>query len=88
MKWNYRVCVRPSSGFVTMQIHEVYYDKYGMIEYYSKNPIAPLGDDERELFEDMTLMMNALDKAVLNLDHLDRMFKQKKLQDKRKENKK
>jgi hypothetical protein len=75
MKWNYRVCIRPSSGLMTMYIHEVFYDKYGEICHYSKEPIPTWGDDEAELMESLTMQMTAINKSVINLDILDRALR-------------
>lgn len=77
MSWNYRACHRPSVPGSGYQIHEIYYDDEGNIEFYTKNPISPHGDIVDELYADLTMMMDALDFAPIDLDELDKMFSKK-----------
>lgn len=72
MRWNYRVCYRPSSEVPSYYIHEVYYDDKGRIKHYSSKPIVPFGDDCDELYEDIANMWKAFDKETLDLDRVDR----------------
>ena len=78
MIWNYRVTFRPSIGFPSYEIREVYYDDTGKVKLYSKDPIAARGDTVDEFYSDMCLMMDSLDKDPLNLDVLDRELEKNK----------
>jgi hypothetical protein len=62
---------------MTLYIHEVYYDNYGNITFYSKSPIPTWGDDENELMESLSMQMAAINKSILNLDVVDRTLKNK-----------
>ena len=72
MSWNYRVCFRPSVAGGGHQIHEVYYDDKGRIEFYSQRPVSSFGDDTDELYEDFANMWKAFDKEPLDLDRVDK----------------
>ena len=71
MKFNYRVCFRPSVN-PTHQIHEVYYDDRGRIVFYDTEPAVAFGDDSDELYECCAKMWKAFDEEVIDLDRLDR----------------
>ena len=50
MKFNYRVCFRPSTS-PTHHIHEVYYDDRGRVAFYDPKPAVGFGDDKDEMYE-------------------------------------
>lgn len=65
MSWNYRIIKREQLGEVSLQLHEVYYDKKGDMNSWSINPIAPCGETVIELGDDLARMQEALIKPVL-----------------------
>jgi hypothetical protein len=77
MKWNYRICARDSIPGYGLNIHEVYYDENEEIEFYTENPVGPHGDIADEMYLDMIKMMDALDKDIIDLDKVDKMFREK-----------
>ena len=74
MKWNYRVCHRPTVAGGGYSIHEVYYDDENRISMYSKYPVTPFGDIPEELECDMSQMIDAFNEDVLNLNHIDHLI--------------
>jgi hypothetical protein len=62
--WNYRVIRDGDYG--GLEIHEVYYDVAGAIVLWSKSPLTPFGLEAEELREDIKLMLEALDKPILD----------------------
>jgi hypothetical protein len=71
MKFNYRLCFRPSLN-PTHHIHEVYYDDYGRVKFYDPEPAVAFGDDHDELYECCAKMWKAFDDEPLDLDRVDR----------------
>jgi len=53
------------------QIHEVYYDKDGNIDGYTKDAIAPGGNTIDELRTELERMLKCLDKSVLEYQEDD-----------------
>lgn len=80
MKFNYRVCFRPSVS-PTHQIHEVYYDDRGRVKYYDPRPAVGFGDDSDELYEQAASMWKAFDHETLDLDRLDRKIQRLSIKD-------
>ena len=68
MTWNYRVVrhVVASLGETYYQIHEVYYNEDGKIMSMTEKGIAPLGETTTELQLELTRMLDALKKPVLD----------------------
>lgn len=71
MSWNYRVVKMeyPNSLVFTteqvLEIKEVYYDKDGNVNGYA-DALTPLGETIDELKESLCLILQALDKPILN----------------------
>lgn len=67
MTWNYRVVRKFTEQRETYyQIHEVYYNEDGKIMSMTENGIAPLGETTTELQLELTRMLDALKKPVLD----------------------
>ena len=69
MSWNYRVMkhkLNESESFYG--IHEVYYNRNGKPDGWSKDSITPERESPQELKEDLEMMIKAFDKPVLNYD--------------------
>jgi hypothetical protein len=67
MTWNYRVIKKDGH----LGIHGVYYDEAGKIESYDLEPNKPLGDDLDDLRNVLELMIESLDKEILDFDRLE-----------------
>jgi len=65
MNWNYRIIKRVVEKEVSFQIHEVYYNETGMIEYWTANPICPSGESVDELKSDCEHYLHAFTLPVL-----------------------
>jgi len=66
MAWNYRVMIKEGfDGDSSFGIHEVYYDDNDNVIGYSINPAVPLGESEKELKKNLTLMVEALKKPPI-----------------------
>lgn len=66
MSFNYRVVKKIWPGDTeTYRIHEVYYDKNGIVDGWSAEPIAPYGETKDELMVDWDMMKAAFYKPVL-----------------------
>lgn len=72
MSWNYRVLrIDHAEGFSSYEIREIYYDdETGKIVGWSKDEMAPIGEDVDELKRDIKLMLEALKKPILSKDEL------------------
>jgi len=68
MTWNYRVVKRGHGEDTFYGIYEVYYDEDGKPEYITENPIYPIGDSVKELTEDISYMLTAFGKPILNYE--------------------
>ena len=62
MSWNYRVVSK--DNFV--QIHEVYYDKYGNKKMVSQEGISPAAETKEELEKELKKMKKAFDLPTLD----------------------
>ncbi len=75
MTWNYRVISHPSwntwdkEGERIYKIHEVFSDETGIIGY-SAEGIAPFGETKKELITDISYMVKAFEKPVLNVEDM------------------
>lgn len=65
--WNYRVIKKQPSvpDTTTYQVHEVYYDKQGRIEGWTKSAVNPFGETPGELREDIRFFTKAFQKPIL-----------------------
>lgn len=69
MTWNHRVVRRGyPNGEHLYEIHEVYYDSEGKIEFMTEDPIDPVGDNLEELRVTLERMTRCLDKPVLDYE--------------------
>jgi len=84
VSFNHRVCHRPTVPGGGYSIHEVYYDDDGDVTMYTENPIAAYGDLPDELEWELQRHIDAFNKPILNLNHIDHLIKIK--QQVRKEN--
>ena len=75
MTWNYRVISHPSwdfsgdKGAREYRIHEVFSDETGIIGY-SANGCEPFGETKKDLMVDISYMVKAFEKPVLNVEDL------------------
>jgi len=58
-------------------IREVYYDKEGLIQFWSAEQCGPYGTSFEEFYEDMGNMWDALDKPILNEEELMEQYETK-----------
>lgn len=75
MRCNYRVCFRPSVPESGLQIHEVYYNEDGKVVLYVEKPVDIFGDNLEELYENLKMLMDSLDRSTLDLDMIDMRIK-------------
>ena len=70
MSWNYRVLAREYRGFneieFTFSIHEIYYNKDGIPEMCTENPVGVVGECLADLSDTLKWMKKALRKPILN----------------------
>ena len=75
MTWNYRVISHPSWDFAgdkgarEYRIHEVFSDETGIIGY-SANGCEPFGESKKDLMIDISYMVKAFEKPVLNVEDM------------------
>ena len=65
MTWNHRV-IRYADG--TLGIHEVYYNKDGIVFGFTEDAVGPVGEDKVELLTVLRRMAECIDKPVLEYD--------------------
>ena len=68
MSWNHRLMKMKDGEDDFYQIHEVYYDKEGKVESYTKNGVTVGGKDIGEVKWVLLEMLKALDKPVLDYE--------------------
>ena len=68
MSWNHRLMKMKDGEDDFYQIHEVFYDKEGNVESYTKNGITVGGKDIGEVKWVLLEMLAALDKPVLDYE--------------------
>lgn len=66
MHWNYRVI--NTDGM--LGIHEVYYNKKGEIEYWTEEPVGPVGENKGELLEDFSKIHEATELPTLDANEI------------------
>lgn len=71
MGWNYRVINKDGS----LGLHGVYYDEHDNIEGMDRDPNAPTGENLDELRTMLKLMLEALEKPIIDYQELDRETK-------------
>ena len=68
MSWNHRVMKMKDEEDDYYQIHEVFYDKEGNVESYTKNGVTVGGNNIEEVRWVLQEMLAALDKPVLDYE--------------------
>ena len=68
MSWNHRLMKMKDEEDDFYQIHEVFYDKEGNVESYTKNGVTVGGKDIGEVKWVLLEMLAALDKPVLDYE--------------------
>jgi len=68
MSWNHRLMKMKDGEDDFYQIHEVFYDKEGNVESYTKNGVTVGGKDIGEVKWVLQEMLAALDKPVLDYE--------------------
>ena len=68
MSWNHRLMKMKDGEDDFYQIHEVFYDKEGNVESYTKNGVTVGGKDIGEVKWVLREMLAALDKPVLDYE--------------------
>jgi len=66
MTFNYRVIKREG----ILEIHEVYYNDKGEIEFWDESPSWPIGNDIKELLEDLSKYESATELPILDEDEM------------------
>lgn len=66
--WNYRVLKKDE----LFAIHSVYYDDEGKIVGWSQNPDPVIDEDIDSLKAQLTLMIEATEKEVIDLDTIEK----------------
>lgn len=65
MKRDYRIMEHKNTGYITYQIHEVFYDDLDRVENVTYKPVVVYGSSYQNLKEDADLLMAAFNKPVL-----------------------
>ena len=65
MSWNYRIIQTEENGEIFLNIHEVYYDKNGIPNGYTENPVTVSGEVVEDLKWVLNKMIECLDKPIL-----------------------
>lgn len=77
MSWNYRVVKETvmASGMseTYLQIKEVYYNKKGEVASFGDAPV-PYGESKEDIRDCLNLMIEALDKDVIDKEQYDKDF--------------
>ena len=68
--WNYRVLKKDD----LFAIHSVYYDDEGKIVGWSQNPDPVIDEDIDYLKTQLTLMIEATEKEIIDLDTIEKEF--------------
>ena len=68
MSWNHRLMKMKDGEDDFYQIHEVFYDKEGNVESYTKNGVTVGGNDIGEVKWVLHEMLAALEKPVLDYE--------------------
>jgi hypothetical protein len=68
MSWNYRITNK--NGY--LGVHGVYYDEHGNITGMDQDPNAPRARNRDELRAMLELMLEALEKPILDYEEVDR----------------
>jgi len=68
MSWNHRLMKMKDGEDDFYQIHEVFYDKEGNVESYTKNGVTVGGKDIGEVKWVLLEMLAALEKPVLDYE--------------------
>lgn len=66
--WNYRVLKRNN----LFAIHSVYYDNDGKIVNWSKNPDPVIDEDFEYLKTQLTLMLEATEKEIVDVEEIEK----------------
>ena len=64
--WNYRVIKLSEDGKIFYSITEAYYDDDGEIRAITASPASPMGEDIKELAEDVMMMAGALSLPIID----------------------
>jgi len=75
--WNYRVVRKIVNHNHYHGIYEVYYDDNDEIKNWSKDPLAPIGENLADLKDDIELMQKAFKMPVLTFDENGRLTEEK-----------
>ena len=72
MTWNHRVVEHYNKEHdeTTFNIHEIYYDDNGDIEFWTSDPVYAQGDDLVGLHNELVYMLAACQKPVLKATEL------------------
>lgn len=65
MSWNHRILAHKSENETYFQIHEVYYDKKGVPDGYTKNGVSVGGNDLKEIIWVLDKMKECAKKPIL-----------------------
>ncbi len=73
MTWNHRIMKRTYAGEISYAIHEVFYHDDGMLNGWTKEPVAPIfngedGDGIELLRAEFNSQMLAFDKPILDYE--------------------
>lgn len=68
MSWNYRVLKTEDGEDDFYQIHEVYYDKQGKVNGYTKNGATVAGNDIANVKSVLMKMLSCLEKDVIKYE--------------------
>ena len=69
MTWNHRVMKHTNDhGETYYRIHEVFYDGKDVVSGWTQEPIAPVGENKKDLKKELKRMLDSLDKPVLDYE--------------------
>lgn len=75
MSWNHRVLAHEHKGEIYFQMHEVYYDKEGVLNSYTANPVTVGGESIESIKWTLDEMAKAREKPILLIDGFPNEYK-------------
>ena len=66
MTWNHRVLAHEHKGEFTFAIHEIFYNKDGIPDMCTEDPVGVVGDTLAGLVDTLKWMRKALKKPILS----------------------
>jgi hypothetical protein len=71
MSWDHRVIRKADEEGISYQVYEVYYDKNGDYEYWTKEAMRPFGETLEELRDDIRSFFHASKMPILEFKEFE-----------------